>query len=208
MRQRAGCFAIASIYLCGIIGCSYSRNENTNSAPSKPAASSHPARLTGSSFQSDPSGDVRDGNDVKSKQMLPGADLTNVKLEAVDSGLSITFTASSEFPQSGAGNQSAIWSINACTPDGNRCLSISAKVVGSEWMAFTFDMKTSRNTYISAPTIKGKDLSITVAQDKLPDWMSQPFKWRADSEWDGKWKDQVPDEGKDILNPPTVPFPK
>lgn len=164
--------------------------------------------IAGKSSRQDAAGDVRDGNYQRPRQTLPGVDLTSIRIESAGPSLLVTFTSSDDFPSSVAAGQSAVWTITACTPDGGQCCICGAKVVGNEWLAHVFDMRSARNTYVTPPIIRGKELIVECPRDKLPDWMSKPFKWWADSEWDGRWKDRIPNEGKDILNAPTVPFPE
>lgn len=83
-----------------------------------------------------------------------------------------------------------------------------AKVIGADWKTHVFTLDPAYNVYAGTSLIKGRDLIVTIPQDKLPEWTGQPFRWWADSEWNGRWSDRVPDEGKEILNPQTVPFPK
>lgn len=202
------------VFCLSLIGCgspqsnSNSINNNGASSPTLPAPISSSPTVTGSSTQEDAVGDVRDGNYRKPKQKLSGIDLVSVKIESAGADLKVTFTANTDFPGSRPPNQSAIWDISACTPDRNRCCTFGSKVVEAEWLAYIFDMRTTRNTYVNVPLIRGKELIMILPYDKLPEWMRRPFKWWATSEWGGTWKDRIPDEGKDILNIPTVPFPK
>lgn len=163
-----------------------------------------PARIIDSSTEADAEGDVRDEKGIKLKHPLPGIDLVAVKLERVKSGLKITFTASAAFPKSLPQDQSAIWGMTACSKDGKRCVNIDGKVKGSSWQTTVSDLKGNRNVYIDPPTFDGKNLVITVGIEKLPDWMLKPFDWWANAEWKNKWKDRVPELGKDTT---TAPFP-
>lgn len=194
----------------GFVGCSLPTGTGNarSSNNSAPPASNTPAPITGSSAQQDATGDVRDGNNQKPSQKLPGIDLTSTRIESAGSGLQITFTATNDFQATIPSDQSAVWHVNACTPDGNRCCILGAKVVGSEWMAYITETSSGRNTYVSPPVIKGKELLVTFPHDRLPNWMQAPFKWWAASEWNGKWEDRVPEEGKDIFDVTSIPFPK
>lgn len=203
--KRFAILAIAFLYSSALTAC------NEPPAPPEIPKPTAPARVIGSELESDPAGDVRDRDDVKLKQPLPGLDITSVRLEGVDSGLKITFSASTDFPKSLPRDQSAIWGITACTPGGKHCLTIDARVREVSWQGTVFDMTANRNIYIDPPAINGKDLIIKVDVEKLPDWMRQPFEWSADSEWSigrSRWNDHVPDLGSDILNPPSFTFPK
>jgi hypothetical protein len=208
---------VVSIYIylaCVIclIGCSSpasnSNVQTRNDAPTSSTPTSQPSSITGNSSFEDGAGDVLDGNYRKPRQKLPGIDLANVSIEALGSDLRVTFAARSDFPDSLANDHSAVWHISACTPDGKRCCLFGAKAVGAEWIAYISEASKGSNTYLSQPVIQGNKLIITVPQDKLPNWMQNPFKWWADSEWNGTWADRVPDEGKDMFNAPTIPFPK
>ena len=211
LKVTTGALLFYSLVSAGCVSPSLNRNSqraNPVSAPASPAPTSNPSGITGSSFQEDAAGDVRDGNHRKPGQKLPGIDLTRVRVESVESDLKVTFTSDSDFPAGLPADQSAIWQVTACTPDGSRCCMFGAKVIGDEWKTHVFTMNPAYNVYAGASQIRSGELIITIPQDKLPEWMGQPFKWWADSEWNGNWSDRVPDEGKEILSSPSVPFPK
>ena len=201
------------IYAGTSTGC-FSPSPDRNSPTANPAttqasraSTSNPAKITGSSFQEDAAGDVRDGNHRKPSQKLPGIDLTRVSIEAVESDLKITYTSGSDFPVSAPSDESAVWEVTACTPDGSRCCMLGAKIIGAEWKTHVFTLEPAYNVYAGTSLIRGRELVVSIPQDKLPEWMGRPFTWWADSEWNGNWSDRVPDEGKEILSSPSVPFP-
>jgi hypothetical protein len=199
------------VCLVGLFGCSSPQDgsalsANMNSAATVPTQT-NAAVITGSSFQEDAIGDVLDGNYRKPTQKLPGIDIRSIQIESVGPDLKVVFTSNSDFPTTMPPDQSAVWHINACTPDGNRCCLFGAKVVRSEWIAYISEMTPPSNTYVKSPVIKGNELIVTLPHERLPEWMRKPFKWWASSEWNGNWEDRMPDEGRDILNAPTVPFP-
>jgi hypothetical protein len=207
--------AVALLFYAGVsVGCvspSLDRNAqgaNQASASASPTSTPSPSRITGSSFQDDAAGDVRDGNHRKPSQKLPGIDLTRVRIDAVGPNLNVTFTSASDFPAGLPPDQTAVWEVTACTPDGGRCCMFGVKAIGADWKTHVFTMEPAYNVYAGSSQVRGGELFLTVPQDKLPEWMGQPFKWWADSEWNGNWSDRVPDEGKEILSSPSVPFPK
>ncbi|MCA1627999.1 MAG: hypothetical protein LC742_08555 [Acidobacteria bacterium] len=209
-RIEISLLLIILISVSSLVGCG-SLTTTSNTQPSNNSAvsvSNTPVSGTGSSSQDDATGDVRDGNYQKPNQKLPGIDLAATRIESIGSDLKVTFTATNDFQVSIPSDQSAVWHVNACTPDGNRCCILGAKVVGSEWMAYITETSPVRNTYVSPPVIKGKELLVTFPHNKLPDWIQKPFKWWAASEWNGKWKDRIPEEGKDIFDVTSIPFPK
>lgn len=162
---------------------------------------------TQSAFIEDPAGDVRDGNHQKPSQKLPGTDLSKTTIETAGPNLTITFTVHGNFQEAIQPGQSAVWTVTACNQDGHGCCIVGAKQIGGEWLTYVFDMSTSRNTYLSKPTVSGSQLTVTAKLEELPTTMRSSFRWFAESEWDGKWRDRIPDEGNDFLNSPTVPFP-
>ncbi len=93
-------------------------------------------------------------HDRKPRQKLPGIDLTGVKVESDGSNIKVTFAANSNFPVSMSSDQSAVWHVHACAPDGNQCCFFGAKSIGTDWKAYVFDMGPARNTYIDAPVIE------------------------------------------------------
>src|SRR5687767_3767658 len=104
---------------------------NVNSGAASPVRSGIPVAHAGSSvLERDAVGDVLDGDYRKPRQKLPGIDLASVKIESSGSDMTVTFTATSDFPYSLGADQSAVWHINACTPDGNHCCWFGAKVMG------------------------------------------------------------------------------
>lgn len=197
--------------MSNLIGCAPppAATDNTQPNSNSPATvSPAPAAIIGSSSQEDAIDDVRNGNYQKPQQELPGIDLTATTIESVGVNLKVTFKSSSSFPATIPVAQSAVWTITACTPSGDQCLICGAKVIGNEWLTYLFDMSSARNTYVSPPVLKGNELMVELPRDRLPGWMQRPFTWSADSEWNGIWKDRIPDTGEGILNAPTIPFPK
>ena len=215
IATKFGLISLIALWIFGLIGClstdNVNRTETNSSNKSAEAAStakSNSTPIKGRSVEKDISGDVRDGDYRKPRQEIPGIDLVNVELVSVESDLQVTFRSSSFMPKSAPNDEGGVWHVTACTPDGNQCCFFGAKVLAAEWKAYIFDMETARYTFVGAPIVRGNDLIVTLPNDKLPKWMGRPFKWWADSEWEGTWSDRVPNEGKDLLNGPTVPFPK
>lgn len=204
MGQSRHCaLCVLALLLSG--ACSSQQSGPNNNRNPEPARA---ALISGSAFQVDATGDVFDDDGRKARELLPGVDLVAAKIEARGSDLAITLTASNDFPSTGPPGQAAVWHFYACTPDGENCCFLGARLEGSRWKAFLFEMSGSRNTDLDSPAIRGKELTITVSQSLVPAWMRSRFKWWAVSEWGNlRWSDRVPDEGKDKRNPATLPFP-
>lgn len=196
-----------------LTGCSSSSmistdSKNASGSVSSLADSSPSTTIRGEVFQEDASGDVVDGNYKKPRNSLPGVDLIGVRLEATGSDLRVTFTSKDNFPDRLAADQSAVWHITACTPDGKQCCLFGAKLVGSERIAYISEFNPPTNSYLQSPIINGKEMIVVLPSSKFSSVLRQPFKWQAFAEWGGIWEDSVPDEGKETLNPKTIPFPQ
>jgi hypothetical protein len=116
LKVTTGALLFCALVPAGCVSPSLNHNSqraNPASAPASPTPTSNPSRITGSSFQGDAAGDVRDGNHRKPGQKLPGIDLTRVRVESVESDLKVTFTSDSNFPAGLLPDQSAVWEVTA-----------------------------------------------------------------------------------------------
>jgi hypothetical protein len=142
---------------------------------------------------------VADGDGRKPPTKLSGADLVGVRLELAESHLTVTFEATDPIPTNVPAGASALWQVEAWSKDGSQGYYLGAKLVGSEWQAFVFDLKTATNVYVKSPSVSGKRLVANFPLSRLPN-LAPSFTWSGVTEYDGKWSDKVPDEGK-------APFP-
>lgn len=156
-----------------------------------PAAPEAPIAVS----QSDDANDVADGNGRRPPTMLAGIDLVGVQLEKNGSEMRATFKANTAFANSLASGTSAIWQISICGADGNKCNLLGAKLIGSEWTAFVYDMTTNRNVYVQEPTVTGNTLVVSFPLRNLPN-LRIPSNWSATAEYDGKWEDRVPNKNE------------
>jgi hypothetical protein len=203
-----GLIAVGGILLTVVVARLDHREQSAPAQTRQSTTPNTPAQITRSAFFADPAGDVRDGNHQKPSLKLPGADLIKTTVETVGPDLTITFTTDGNFQAAIPSGQSAVWTVTACNQEGNGCCILGAKQMGGEWLTYLFEMSTSRNSYLSKPAVSGNRLTVTARLEELPATMRGAFRWSARSEWDGRWRDRVPDEGGEWLNPPTVPFPQ
>lgn len=155
-------------------------------------------RVVGVSERTDAVGDVRDGEYRKARRSWPGTDLVSVRLEANAHSLIATFTAVVEFPVSVSGIETrGYWSLDLCSPDGENAISLRSKIWDTGWSTDSIDFGGGVASYPGDVRVQGKRMILTFSRDALPSWLNHPFKWRAGSEWNGTWKDEVPNENKD-----------
>lgn len=172
-----------------------SGNQSTRPAPT-PVPTVTPAPIAALLVSEDDAyNDVIDGDGRKPSTTLPGIDLVAVQLEKTGSEIKATFKASNPFPGRLPSGTSAIWQISICGADGNKCNLLGAKLIASEWTAFIYDMTTNRNLYVQKPTVSGNNLSVGFPLSDLPN-LRMPSNWWADSEYNGKWEDRVPDKNE------------
>jgi hypothetical protein len=182
------------------------RNREANSSASRkesstpgttaaPVVTPAPTAVPIAVSQSDDANDVADGNGRKPPTKLAGIDLMAVQLEKTNSEMIATFTANTAFAHSLPSGRSAIWQISICGADGNKCNLLGAKLIGSEWTAFVFDMTTNRNVYVQKPTVTGNTLVVSFPLSNLPN-LRIPSNWWAAAEYDGKWEDRVPNKNE------------
>ena len=146
-------------------------------------------------FQKDGINDVTDGNNKKPSKILNGIDLKETRLEIVDSVLTVTFESNTEIPRNLPTGESSVWEIKIWNKDKTQGYQLGAKVAGSEWFVFIFNLKTFNNIYVEKPSISGNKLTANFPLSNLPN-LEPPFSWSAASEYDGKWSDRIPDNGE------------
>jgi hypothetical protein len=166
----------------------------SNSAPVNRQTPPPPA-LSGTASQKDGTNDVADGDGRKPPANLGGVDLVNMQLQIVESNLQVTFESSDPLPSSIPAGASTLWQVEVWSKEGSQGYYLGAKLVGSEWQAFIFNVKTATNMYVQSPSVSGKKLVANFPLSQLPN-LGSTFTWSAVSEYDGKWGDEVPDEGK------------
>lgn len=198
-RSTRAALAGGLLFLSTTAGCVSQpgvRNEPavSTSAPANRPSPPPPA-VSVSASHKDAAGDVADGDGRKPPTKLGGMDLVGVQLELVESSLKVTFEANDPIPTSIPAGASALWQVEAWSKDGSQGYYLGAKLVGSEWQAFVFDLKTATNVYVQNPSAGGRKLIANFPIGQLPD-LAPPFTWSAATEYDGKWGDKVPDEGK------------
>lgn len=205
-RVRSGSFFSFTVYpalaviLLVTSNCTTSsdvKNESSmiNSAPVlKPSTSSPSTSLTIAS-QKDGIRDVADGNGNKPPTKLSGMDLVAVRLEMTDSDLKVTFQSNDTFPTSIRAGTSMLWQIEAWSKDKAQGYYLGAKLVESNWFVFIFNLQTASNEYVQIPSVSAKSLVANFPLQRLPNLVA-PFTWSATSEYDGKWRDNIPDVGE------------
>jgi hypothetical protein len=174
------------------------KNESNlnNPAPvNKPSPSPSPGAISRTASQKDGINDVTDGNGRKPPTKLNGLDLVGVQLEMTDSDLKITFEANDPIPTSIPAGQSVLWQVEAWSSDKSQGYYLGVKLVESKWYVFIFNLKTATNEYVQNPSVSGKKLVASFPLNRLPN-LAPPFTWSATAEFDGKWRDKIPDEEK------------
>jgi hypothetical protein len=168
----------------------------SNSVPvKKPSPSPSPSASSSTASQKDGNNDVADGNGRKPPTKLNGVDLIGVQLEMTDSDLKVTFEANDPIPTSIPAGTSVLWQVAAWSKDKTQGYYLGAKLVESKWYVFVFNLKTYTNEYVSNPSVSGKKLVVSFPLRQLPN-LAPSFTWSATAEYDGKWRDKIPDEGK------------
>jgi hypothetical protein len=206
-RERSGFLfsfwvypALAVIFLatsnCKTSSDVKNKSSVSNSAPiTKPSPSPSPSALPSTASQKDGINDVADGNGSKPPTKLSGMDLVGVLLEVTDSDLKVTVEANDPFPTSVPAGKSVLWQVEAWSQDKSQGYYLGAKLVESKWYVFVFNLKTYANEYVSSPSVSGKKLVASYPLRQLPNLIPS-FTWSATAEYDGKWRDKIPDEGK------------
>lgn len=138
---------------------------------------------------------MADGDGHKPPTKLSGMDLVGVQLEMTDSDLKVTFEANDPIPTSIPARTSTLWQVEAWSKDKTQGYYLGAKLVESKWYVFIFNLKTYTNEYVSNPSVSGKKLVASFPLKQLPN-LAPSFTWSATSEYDGKWRDKIPDKGK------------
>jgi hypothetical protein len=168
----------------------------SNSAPvTKPSPSPSPSETSSTASQKDAINDVADGDGRKPPTKLSGMDLVGVQLEMTNSDLKVIFEANDPFPTSTPAGKSVLWQVEAWSQDKSQGYYLGAKLVESKWYVFIFNLKTYTNEYVQNPTVSGKKLVASFPLRQLPN-LFPSFTWSATAEYDGKWRDKIPDDGK------------
>ncbi len=174
------------------------KNESNlnNPAPvNKSSPSPSPGAISMTASQRDGINDVTDGNGRKPPTKLNGADLVDVQLEMTDSDLKVTFEANDPIPTSIPAGQSVLWQVEAWSSDKSQGYYLGVKLVESKWYVFIFNLKTYTNEYVQNPSASGKKLVASFPLRQLPN-LAPSFTWSTTAEYDGKWRDKIPDAGK------------
>jgi hypothetical protein len=164
-------------------------------AVNKQSPSLSPSAISNIATLKDGVNDVADGNGSKPPTKLNGVDLTSVQLEMADSDLKVTFEAHDPFPTSIPAGKSVLWQVEAWSQDKAQGYYLGIKLVESKWYVFIFNLKTYTNEYVQSPSVSGKKLVASFPLRQLPN-LAPSFTWSATSEYDGKFRDKIPDEGK------------
>lgn len=189
--------ALAVVFLasnCNTPSDVQNRSNVSNSA-SVTIPSPSPSAISSTASQKDGINDVADGNGRKPPTKLSGVDLTGVQLEMTGSDLKVTFEANDPFPASTPAGTSALWQVEAWSKDKSQGYYLGAKLVESKWYVFIFNLKTYTNEYVSDPSVSGKKLVASFPLSRLPN-LAPSFTWSATAEYDGKWRDKIPDQGE------------
>lgn len=183
---------ILCISLFVFVGCGQNKQE-VKGAATLPETGKSSFPLTGTSIVKDATGDVRDGDERKPKLPLPHIDLQEVSLELSGGYLVITYTNSGDIPTQLPEFESAIWTVTACSPDGEQCCIFSSNLI-DKWNSGLQDMSDNYYHKMPPPEINQNKIIARYPVDKLPKFMSSPFKWRASSESgeDKSYSDQAP----------------
>jgi hypothetical protein len=174
------------------------KNESNLNAPasvSKPSPPPSPSPISMTASQKDGINDVADGNGRKPPAKLNGVDLVGVQLEMTDTDLKVTFEANDPIPTSIPAGQSVLWQVEAWSSDKTQGYYLGAKLVESKWYVFIFNLKTATNEYVQNPSVSEKKLVVSFSLSQLPN-LAPSFTWSATAEYDGKWRDKLPNEGK------------
>ena len=178
------------------------RANPSSASPSSAEAASSP--LQGSATQKDKSGDVKDGDGRRPRERLTEIDLVEVKLEYVGSDLQITYVAAGDLPRSYSEPNSAIWTVTACSPDGNECAVFEVRLIGEQWSADWWPVSNTKIHKVNSPTAGNERIISKYPLDQLPSFIKKPFKWRASSErsTDKRYNDHVPDNDEKFVGFP------
>ena len=168
-------------------------NVNDSASANKPLPS--PSATSSTASQTDGVNDVADGDGRKPPTKLDGIDLTGVELEMTDSSLKVIFEANDSIPTSIPTGSSALWQVKAWSKDKTQGYYLGAKLIGSDWYVFVFNLKTVTNVYVENPSVSGKKLVASFPLNQLPN-LGPSFTWSATTEYDGKWRDEIPTEGE------------
>lgn len=195
-----GCIALTVVFLMAS-NCTTSPDVQngsnvSNSVPvNKLSPSPSPSAISNTASQKDGINDVADGNGRKPPTKLNGVDLVGVQLGMTESELNVSFEANEPIPTSIPAGTSMLWQVEAWSKDKTQGYYLGAKLVESKWYVFIFNLKTYTNEYVSNPSVSGKKLVASFPLRQLPN-LAPSFTWSATSEYDGKWRDKIPDEGK------------
>lgn len=168
----------------------------------KPATSTAASRdttaraepLKGSAGLKDRTGDVRDGDGRRPRGNLSEIDLVEVIVEYAGSDLQITHVVDGLLPSSYPVPDSAIWTVTACSPDGNECVSFDIRCI-KNWSAYWWSVGNAYQHKVKDPEVYMHRFITRFPLDQLPAFIKKPFKWRASSErnTDRRYNDRVPD---------------
>ena len=167
-------------------------NANNSSSVNKPSPS--PTVISSIASQKDGTNDVVDGDDRQPPTKLNGMDLISLQLEMAGSDLKVTFEANDPIPTSIPAGKSALWQVEAWSKDKTQGYYLGVKLVESKWYAFVFNLKTAVNVYVENSSVSGNKLVASFPIKQLPN-LTPSFIWSATTEYDGKWRDEIPDEG-------------
>lgn len=203
-NTHRACLVLAAVFLVGS-SCTTSsdvKNESDVKASAQmntqallPSPSPYPSATSTTASQKDGVNDVSDGNGSKPPTKLPGIDLTGVQLEVAGSDLKLTLEANDPFPTSTPAGTSALWQIEAWSKDKSQGYYFGAKLVESKWYVFIFNLKTYTNEYFQNPSVSGKKLSASFPLKQLPN-LAPSFTWSVIAEYEGTWRDKIPNDGE------------
>jgi hypothetical protein len=168
-------------------------NMNNYASVNKPSPS--PFEISSTASQEDGINDIADGDGRKPPTKLNGIDLIGVQIEMTDSDLKVTFEANDPIPTIIPVGKSALWQVEAWSKDKTQGYNLGAKLVESKWYVFIFNLKTATNEYVQNPSVSGKKLVANFPIKQLPN-LARSFTWSVTTEYDGKWRDKIPDEGE------------
>ncbi len=191
----AGGFICLSIMANCVTPSGVKNESNVNNSATTNKPSPTPSAISSTASQKDGTNDVADGDGRKPPTKLSGMDLIGVQLEMNGSDLKVTFEANDSIPTSISTGKSALWQVEAWSKDKTQGYYLGAKLVESKWYVFIFNLKTASNVYVGDPQVSGKKLVATFPIKQLPN-LAPSFTWSAATEFDGKWGDKIPNEGK------------
>ena len=111
----------------------------------------------------------------------------------------VTFRTADSIPKTLPAGKSALWQVSVWNKEKTQGYKLGIKLVDSKWFVFVFDSTSLKQINLTDPEIDGNKLIAKFPMSNLPK-ITNSFTWFADSEFDGKWSDRIPNSGEINFN--------